>query len=85
MRYLSGITDTAMTNGAIGPGAQRSSSSQSVAYLDGIRQRLDVDGDSNVDALTDGRLIVRYLFGLRGSAAGRQRGQRRRHAYYRAD
>jgi len=29
---------------------------------------LDVDGDGRADALTDGLLILRYLFGLRGDA-----------------
>jgi len=27
---------------------------------------LDIDADGNVDALTDGLIILRYLFGLRG-------------------
>ena len=26
----------------------------------------DIDGDGNVDALTDGLLLLRYLFGLSG-------------------
>jgi len=34
--------------------------------LDSIRSSLDIDGDGNVDALTDGLLILRYLFGVRG-------------------
>ena len=29
---------------------------------------LDIDGNATVDALTDGVLVVRYLFGLRGAA-----------------
>ena len=29
---------------------------------------LDIDADGNVDALTDGLIIIRYLFGLRGQA-----------------
>ena len=29
---------------------------------------LDVDGDQKYDALTDGLLITRYLFGFRGEA-----------------
>ena len=27
---------------------------------------LDIDADGNVDVLTDGLIILRYLFGLRG-------------------
>ena len=30
-------------------------------------QLLDIDGNNEVDALTDGLLILRYVFGLRGS------------------
>jgi hypothetical protein len=30
-------------------------------------QLLDIDGNDQVDALTDGLLILRYIFGLRGS------------------
>ncbi len=29
---------------------------------------LDVDGDGSVDALTDGLLVIRYVFGLRGQS-----------------
>jgi hypothetical protein len=29
---------------------------------------LDIDGNNEVDALTDGLLFLRYVFGLRGSA-----------------
>ena len=39
-----------------------------VTYLDAIRPLLDIDGNGTADALTDGLLIVRYLFGLRDSA-----------------
>ena len=36
----------------------------------GERQQplLDVDGNGKADALTDGVMLVRYLFGLRGPA-----------------
>ena len=67
IRYLFGLTSTALTNGAIGAGAQRADSSQIVPYLDGIRARLDADGNGQADALTDGIVIMRYLFGLRGA------------------
>ena len=28
---------------------------------------LDVDGNSSADALTDGVILIRYLFGMRGA------------------
>ncbi len=37
--------------------------------IDGISQcKLDVDGDTNVDALTDGLLFIRHMFGIRGES-----------------
>ena len=36
-------------------------------YLDNLRPLLDVDGNGNADALTDGLMLLRYLFGLRGA------------------
>ncbi len=35
---------------------------------DDFSARLDVDGNGSNDALTDGLLVIRYLFGLRGEA-----------------
>ena len=29
---------------------------------------IDIDGNGTADALTDGLLVMRYLFGLRGAA-----------------
>ena len=37
-------------------------------YLDLIRPALDIDGNGTADALTDGLLVIRYLFGLRGAS-----------------
>ena len=39
-----------------------------VAYIANLNPKFDVDGNGNVDALTDGLLTIRYLFGLRGGA-----------------
>jgi hypothetical protein len=68
IRYLSGLTGASLTSGAIGTGAMRSDPSVIATYFSGIRAQLDVDGDGYPDALTDGLLIIRYLFGLRGSS-----------------
>ena len=38
------------------------------AYLDDLKPKLDIDGNGQVDALTDGLLISRYLLGIRGPA-----------------
>jgi hypothetical protein len=68
VRYLFGLTGSSLTTGALGPTATRTDPTVVKAYLDGIRPALDVDGNGIADALTDGLLIVRYLFGLRGDA-----------------
>ena len=68
IRYLFGLTGTTLTSGAIGGTATRTDPAAIKTYLDGMRAVLDVDGNGNADALTDGLLILRYLFGLRGAA-----------------
>ena len=67
-RWLSGLTGAALTNAAVGTGAARTSAADIAAYLTALRPVLDVDGNGQFDAPTDGLLIVRYLFGLRGDA-----------------
>ena len=68
LRYLSGLTGSALTAGATAPAAQRTDPTALLAYLNNIAPQLDIDGDGTVDPTTDGAMIVRYLFGLRGNA-----------------
>jgi List-Bact-rpt repeat protein len=68
VRYLFGLTGAALATNALGPTATRTGPAAIKAYLDDIRPALDIDGNGAADALTDGLLIVRYLFGLRGTA-----------------
>ncbi|MBK8741297.1 MAG: putative Ig domain-containing protein [Betaproteobacteria bacterium] len=67
LRYLFLLNGSAITNAAISPGAARNSTPGIEAYLGQIRGALDVDGNGESDALTDGLMIIRYLFGLRGA------------------
>ena len=67
VRYMFGLSGTTLTSGALGATATRTDPAAITAYLNGIRPMLDIDGDGTIDALTDGLLIVRYLFGLHGS------------------
>ena len=67
VRYMFGLTGQALTANTLGATATRTDPAAITAYLDGIRTTLDIDGNGSLDALTDGLLIVRYLFGLRGS------------------
>jgi hypothetical protein len=68
LRYLFGLTGPPLTSGAIGGGATLTDPVQVLGRLDDIRPIFDVDGDGQVDALTDGLILIRYLFGLRGAA-----------------
>ncbi len=67
-RYLSGMTGMALTNGSIGAAPARSTPAEILQQLDNLRPLLDVDGNGQVDALTDGLMLMRYLFRLRGDA-----------------
>jgi hypothetical protein len=57
IRYLFGLTGTALTNGALGGSATRTDPTAIKTYLDSVRPQLDIDGSA--DALTDGLLIIR--------------------------
>jgi hypothetical protein len=67
LRYLNGLTGTALTNGAMGTTALRGAA-EIKTYLDRIRSALDVDDTKSTNAATDGLLLIRYLFGLRGNS-----------------
>ena len=66
LRHLFGFSGSTLTDGAVALGASRSSPEAVREYLQVNAAELDIDGDSETDALTDGRLILRYLFGFRG-------------------
>ncbi|MBK8739089.1 MAG: fibronectin type III domain-containing protein [Betaproteobacteria bacterium] len=68
IRYLFGLTGAALTANATDVTATRTDPVVIKAYLDNIRPRLDVDASGTADALTDGLMILRYLFGLSGSS-----------------
>ena len=69
IRYLFGFTGDALIANAIGPNASRSTASEIITYLNGARDTmLDVDSNGMADALTDGIMTIRYLFGFTGDA-----------------
>ncbi len=68
IRYLFGLTGNALVAGTVGLGPARSTAAELTQQLDNIKPLLDVDGNGQVDALTDGTMIVRYMFGVRGAS-----------------
>jgi hypothetical protein len=68
IRRLFGFERTALTDGAVGSGCTRCDATAIAAYIDQNRADLDADGNGLTDALTDGLLIIRYLFGFTGTA-----------------
>jgi hypothetical protein len=70
LRYFFGFTGTTLVTGALGNGATRTDPALIVAYLDSIRDTvLDLDLDGEKLPLTDGLLLLRYLFGFRAAAS----------------
>ncbi|MEO8132570.1 MAG: RHS repeat-associated core domain-containing protein [Betaproteobacteria bacterium] len=68
IRHLFGLSGASLINGAIGSGATRNTAAAIEGYLADTRPTLDIDGNGQVDALSDGLMIIRYLFGLRATS-----------------
>jgi len=66
LRGMFGLSEGALISGAVAPDAAYTSSSEIVSRIDMLGDLVDIDGNGRVDALTDGLIILRYLFGLRG-------------------
>jgi hypothetical protein len=69
LRHLFGLTGSALTANALGAGFSppRVADPALHNYLVDVQPYLDVDGNGQVDALTDGLMILRKLLGLSGS------------------
>ena len=68
IRYLFGFSGSSLTNGAVAEGAERREAADIESYLAENSAYLDIDGDGKALPLTDGLLIIRYLFGFSGDA-----------------
>ena len=66
LRGMFGLTNDALINGALASNAQYTSGEEIKERIDTLGDLVDIDGNGQVDALTDGLVILRYLFGLRG-------------------
>jgi hypothetical protein len=69
LRRLFSFSANALVAGAIGAGAQQTDPAEIAAQIDSIREpMLDIDDDAEEQPLTDGLLLLRYLFGFRDNA-----------------
>ena len=68
IRHLFGFTGSSLTSNAIADDAQVRAASEITAYLKANSASLDIDDDGQVLPLTDGLLIIRFLFGFTGEA-----------------
>lgn len=68
LRSMFGLEGNALISGAVAPGAYYRSADEISQRIESIINLVDIDGDGSIDALTDGLLVLRYLFGLGGQA-----------------
>jgi hypothetical protein len=71
MRWLFGFGGSTLVSGALGAGCSRCTASEVSAYIASLANStssLDIDDDGARQPLTDGLLVLRYLFGFRGDA-----------------
>jgi hypothetical protein len=66
LKYLFGLSGDSLISGLVSPDAVRTTAPEVENYLNSIVGNLDLDGDGYEDSLTDGLLVLRYLFGLGG-------------------
>ena len=63
IRYLFGFADESLISGAVSS-EQRELTQRDFRYLDDALLELDIDGNEEAQALSDGLLLIRYLFGF---------------------
>ena len=68
IRYLFGFTGPSLIQGAVDDQALRQDPTAISAYLDDNQALLDVDGDGKAAPLSDGLIVIRYLFGFSGES-----------------
>ena len=68
IRHLFGFSGESLTSGAVDPSAERGTSELISGYLTDAVSELDIDGDGESKPLTDGLLLIRYLFGFSGDS-----------------
>ena len=67
LRSLFGLTEEALIQNAVSPNAPYSSSAEIQSRINALGDFIDIDGNDSIDPLSDGLLILRYMFGIRGA------------------
>jgi hypothetical protein len=66
LRDMFGLTDTALVSGAVAENADYRTAPALNERIEALGMLADIDGNGQIDALTDGLLTLRRLFGLEG-------------------
>ena len=65
LRYLFGFRGAALTGEAVDDDCTRCLEGEIESYLGGLAPQLDVDDSGELEPLTDGMLVLRWLFDFR--------------------
>ena len=68
LRFMFGFSGEQLIGGSLAADALYRSASLIEARIEGLGDRIDIDGDNQLDALTDGLLILRYLLDFQQAA-----------------
>ncbi|UVW36136.1 hypothetical protein NYF23_05860 [SAR92 clade bacterium H455] len=66
LRGMFGLTGDTLIDNAVATDAIYTSSTDILSRIESVSDDVDIDNNGEVDALSDGLMILRYLFGLRG-------------------
>jgi hypothetical protein len=67
LRHRFGFSGDTLTIGAVAANCTRCDAASIAAYVSGLGLTLDIDDNGALDALTDGLLVLRFLFGFSGA------------------
>jgi hypothetical protein len=68
MRWKFGFSGAPLLDGAVDPGCTYCTSQQVISHLQSMEDELDIDDDGETESLTDGLLLMRWLFGFQGQS-----------------
>ena len=66
LRYMFGLSGNSLITGVVSENAAYKTPDELIGRMSNLGNKLDVDSNGEIDALTDGLIILRYLFGLDG-------------------